>query len=99
MKRDVDFIAEIYPLEVDKEFIQIYGRVCDKELRLGDNLNDMEIIKIEAYGRTLDFISPGMTCRLTLKRRKGNSGLDVGYYYLEKKECSVESLDSEIQTP
>lgn len=92
MNRDVDFIAEIYPLEVDKEFIQVCGRVCDKELRLGDFLNYMEIIKIEAYGKTLDFISPGMTCRLTLNRNKGkHSGLDIGCFYLEKKECSTES--------
>lgn len=89
MNRDVDFIAEIYPLEVDKEFIQVCGRVCDKELRLGDLLNYMEIIKIEAYGKTLDFISPGMTCRLTLNRK--HSGLDIGCFYLEKKECSTES--------
>lgn len=81
----IDFIAEIQPIEVEDDCIRIIGRNCEKELRLGDKLNYMEIIKIEAYGRELDFVSPGMTCRLTLKRNKGVSGYDTGCYYLEKK--------------
>jgi len=85
----IDFIVEINPIEVEDGCIRIIGRNCEKDLHLGDYLNYMEIIKIEAYGKDLDVCPASMTCRLTLKRNKGASGYDTGCFYLEKKECSM----------
>lgn len=86
MKREVDFIAEISSIETTEDYIKIIGRNCEKDLRLGDKLNYMEIIKIEAYGKELDICVSGMTCGLTLKRNKSQMGYDMGHYHLEKCE-------------
>ena len=41
-------------------------RNCDSPTRLGDTINGRAIIKIEAYGRSLDVLGEGMTALITL---------------------------------
>jgi hypothetical protein len=46
---------------------RVIGRcIGDSPIVLGDFLNDLEVVKIEAYSKELDELSPGMVAGLTL---------------------------------
>lgn len=74
-----EFIVSEICHTLDHE-IRVIGRTAgDDEIRLGDSLGGMRVMRLEAYGRSLDFFSPGLTGIITLKPEKGG-----GYFILRE---------------
>ncbi len=61
---------------------RVIGRcIGDTPIVLGDFLNDLEVVKIEAYQKELHELSPGMT-----------AGLTLSFHFREDQEAHSESL-------
>jgi hypothetical protein len=62
-----EFQVELGEIKKTEDGYLVCGRCVGTEpIELGDFLNDLEVVKIEAYERELAECPPGLTARLTL---------------------------------
>ena len=79
-----EFATSFDEIEKTQDGYLVVGRCSgDQPICVGDFLNDLEVVRIESYGKEFNEIHPGMAARLTLSakyreqyRQKADQRLD-----------------------
>jgi hypothetical protein len=66
-----EILPEIFAWGMDGKEITIPIRNCEQKIKVGEVFGGAEILKIEAYGKSLDYVGEGITCLITFSRMPG----------------------------